>query len=47
MGDNMTVDNVVGLASMFGVGFTQKDTDTLQRWIDEEWCKVAEREEGE
>lgn len=47
MGDNITANNVTGLASMFGVGFTQKDTDTLQKWIDEEGCKVAEEEGGD
>lgn len=36
MGDNIKADDIAGLAKMFGVHFTQKDTNTLQKWIQEE-----------
>lgn len=45
VGDNMKADDVAGLAGMFGVGFTQKDTNTLQKWIDEEKNHVTEGDE--
>ena len=32
----MTAEDVAGLARMFGVDFTQEDTDTLQKWMNEE-----------
>lgn len=41
----MKADDVAGLAGMFGVGFTQKDTNTLQKWIDEEKNHVTEGDE--
>lgn len=33
MGDNIKADDIARLAKMFGVNFTQKDTNTLQKWM--------------
>ena len=32
----MTAKDVAGVAEAFGVEFTKEDTDTLQKWMDED-----------
>lgn len=34
--NNISAKDVSTLAKIFGVNFTEKDTETLQSWMDEE-----------